>query len=424
MTSPNKNASNSNIMNEYKEWWKLKYDPELPGLIMSAKLQRERLLKKPGEWEKMRNIKLQELSGKIYKKKEKKAMELYKKVALCANLSHEDKSQIPQHLLITLYMPNNKYRVKLCYNIVDLYSHLIALYGKPTTLTGVGSNWIDPTTGQRYSVSQINNILKYFQDTELFLRNTISGIYSVSEKPMDAIHGAITLPDNLYNNLISTGMVKADQPIIIQLFNLSVYNPKPIQECRSIYVSIDEFLPAYAGDDIKLSSDLMQMLGVQYGDKLHLQNCIGLRNIDKIVFYPIEQEIWSTVKDAEAVRSYLENYIGDNFSALGLKQIIPIVIDNLIIHLQIIQLFDKSNQPLVGGLVKYIRGMDVKIDFSTIINPILETPFKPSVAHIPIPIKRSFAQNNNIPKSPSKKIMPKKRSLTNKTRSQLLKDIK
>ena len=406
-----KTNKNNKITEEYKEWWKLKYDPELPGLLISAKLHRERLLKKPGEWEKTRVIKLQDLAQKIYVRTARKAFELFKKAALCSNLTKEEKDRIPQHLLITLFMFDNKHKVKLCYNIIDLYSYLVSLYGKPTTIANIGSNWIDPTTKQRYNISQINHILKYFQDTGLYLRNTISGIYKISEKPIAANQGAIILPDQLYNSLIYDGMIKEGEPIIIQLFNHSIRNPKPIQECKSLYVSIDEFLPSYEGSDIKLSRDLMEMLEVKIGDKLYLQNCMGLRNIDKIIFYPIEQEIWSTMQDSDAgaVRAYLENYINDNFSALGVKQIIPIVIDNKIINLQIIQLFDKTNQLLVSGLVKYINGMDVKIDFSNIMNPILETPFKPLTTHMPIGIKRPYTikpiLQTPIPQPPKKRIV-------------------
>jgi len=61
---------------------------------------------------------------------------------------------------------------------------------------------------------------------------------------------------------------------------------------------------------------------------------------------------------------------------------------------------------LVSGLVKYINGMDVKIDFSNIMNPILETPFKPLTTHMPIGIKRPYTIK---PMSQAPPQLPKKR---------------
>ena len=45
------------ILQDYQEYWKKLYSPDYPGLSMPAKLQREKLLKKSGEWRKCNNLK-------------------------------------------------------------------------------------------------------------------------------------------------------------------------------------------------------------------------------------------------------------------------------------------------------------------------------------------------------------------------------
>lgn len=74
----------------------------------------------------------------------------------CANLSEEEKRQIPRDRLIHLRVND---AVK-CYDVVKLYH---AAY--TNTLDVFGDElWLDPESGERFSYTQILLIKKYYRD--------------------------------------------------------------------------------------------------------------------------------------------------------------------------------------------------------------------------------------------------------------------
>src|SRR5579862_3140385 len=170
-----------NILKDYLEYWKEQYSPEFAGLSLPAKLQRERILKKPGEWEKMQQTNL----AKVRQRVEERAKKIIAEKLVCQNITPEESKQIPKDLLVSFLIQikrkNDKtsgpiQTKKVCYVIPTLYAYLIGRYGpKPT-------DWIDPHTKTAYTFSQRQKLEKVFDKTFHCSNSKISGVYRVEPK--------------------------------------------------------------------------------------------------------------------------------------------------------------------------------------------------------------------------------------------------
>ena len=339
------------ILEEYRNYWREQYDPRKPGLSLPASLQREKLLKKPGEWEKFRQQRIEQLrqrsQQRSMRKQNEELVETMKSSLLCQNLSLEEQRNIPSDMLISLRMTPKegreversetypgRYR-RVCYRLDNLYSFLHGRYGPNRR------DWIDPFTKVRYSFSQQDRISSSFKRMFPCQSNSDGGSGSDSDSnigsreltfpteliPQSSASHRIQIPDSYYSKIISSSNLQ-NSPYIFVISNYPFQGSgRRVENSNSYFVGLDA-ISSHKNETVGLSSKLMEEMKLKGGDLISIKECFGLPLAKKIVLKVKDRDYWNTLpfELLEDVRSTLEELISNNYFALQVAEIFDIEI--------------------------------------------------------------------------------------------------
>lgn len=357
-------VSEEDELEEYKKYWQEKYSPEKPGLSPMAKIQRERILKKPGEWERMREPVLAKLKGQIKERQAVKKTKRLKERVLCQNLTPEERKGIPKELLVSLQMPidnkNPDITQRVCYLLPNLYAYLTGRHHDKPNL------WIDPYTKSFYSIGQQQKLETLFKKMFPCRKSFLKGIYKVEEKgPKGKGYGRIQIPETLYHKLIQEDRLSGGVPLILQLFNLVYYHYGSINDARAVFVGLDE-VGSHKGDTFKLDKDLMKYLKLKDGGEIWVQDCSGLPVAKKITLFPLDARQWSsTPADAvEDIRVGLEDYINKNYYALQVPQQLRSQWKGQNFDFELVKIEDESGKNVLSAITTRPGGHELELQFT------------------------------------------------------------
>lgn len=350
---------------EYKKQWQERYSPEKPGLSPMAKIQRERILKKPGEWERLREPALSKIKEKIQTRQAIKKTKRLKEMVLCQNITSEERKMIPKDLLVSLQMPidkeNPKITQRVCYILPNLYAYLAGRYGnKPNA-------WSDPHTKIAYSISQQRKLETLFKKMFPCRKSFLQGTYRVEERgPKGKGYGRIQIPENLYYRLIQEERFNNSMPLILQLINSVPHRFGPrINDTHAVFVGLDE-IGSHKGDTFKLDKNLMDYLGLSNGSEIWVQDCSGLPVAKKITLLPLDAKQWSStdVGAIEDIRIGLEDYINKNYYALQVPQRLRSQWHNQDFDFELVKIEDENGNNVLSAITTKPGGHELELQFT------------------------------------------------------------
>ena len=311
------------ILEEYRNYWREQYDPRKPGLSLPASLQRERLLKKPGEWEKFRQQRIEQLrqrsQQRSMRKQNEELVETMKSSLLCQNLSLEEQRNIPSDMLISLRMTPKEGNRRVCYRLDNLYSFLHGRYGPNRR------DWIDPFTKVRYSFSQQDRISSSFK--RMFPCDISDKIgsreltFPTELIPQSSASHRIQIPDSYYSKIISSSNLQ-NSPYIFVISNYPFQGSgRRVENSNSYFVGLDA-ISSHKNETVGLSSKLMEEMKLKPNDLISIKECFGLPLAKKIVLKVKDRNYWNTLpfELLEDVRSTLEELISNNYFALQVAE--------------------------------------------------------------------------------------------------------
>lgn len=313
---------NQQLLSEYQQYWRQQYDPNKPGLPLPATLQRERLLRRPGEWERMQQTRTEQIRQRSVQRAEERRKSLItermKSNLLCQNLSLSEQRNIPSELVISLRVRNKR----VCYRLDNLYAYLYGRYGADK------GTWIDPFTEMAYSTEQQNEIETAFRRLFPCLGSNIRE-YNFQVEPMfeSPLSHRIQIPHSLYMQILQRMNINANSPYIFIISNYPLGSSNQDNALRKVENSLAHFvgleaISSHMGNTVRISPSLMSEMNLQIGDVVSLRECHGLPLAQKMTLRLLDKESLADVSEnvREDVRLALENLISENYYALQVPE--------------------------------------------------------------------------------------------------------